>query len=235
MKPSQSELLATTVSSVQNIKQELKQQPKISAFLQRKGRNSQNTADAYLRGLTVLQKFLNTDASVPYLGVNVGELDSLFAANQDNGNNTNVYQFLDAFISHLTTIGFPPNTVSLYVSAVKNYLEHCDVEIIPSKFKNKVTVPKNHKEDEAAIDDSDMRKILLACHNFRLKVYLLILASGGMRAREALAIRLRDIDFSVVPTKVHIRKEVTKTKVARDIYISEEATTYLTQFIERKY
>jgi integrase len=76
---------------------------------------------------------------------------------------------------------------------------------------------------------------LLACHNFRLKVYLLILASGGLRAREALGFRLKDIDFSLTPTKIHVRKEFTKTKVARDIYISEEATTYLKHFIERKY
>jgi hypothetical protein len=56
-----------------------------------------------------------------------------------------------------------------------------------------------------------------------------------MRAIEALAIRLKDIDMSVVPTKIHIRAEYAKTRVARDIYISEEATSYLKQYIERKY
>src|SRR2546423_6639047 len=96
-------------------------------------------------------------------------------------------------------------------------------------------MPKNHREDEAAIDDSDIRKILLSCNNRRLKTYILCLASGGMRAMEALAIRLKDIDFSVTPTKIHIRKEYTKTKVSRDIYISEEATTHLKQFIDFKY
>jgi integrase len=44
-----------------------------------------------------------------------------------------------------------------------------------------------------------------------------------MRAVEALAIRLRDIDFSVSPTKIHIRKEYARTRISRDIYISEEA------------
>jgi integrase len=96
-------------------------------------------------------------------------------------------------------------------------------------------MPKNHRQDEAAIDNTDIRKILLACNNFRLKVYLLLLASGGMRAIEALAIRLKDIHFEVVPTRIHIREEYSKTKDSRDIYISEEATTYLKQFIERKY
>jgi integrase len=61
------------------------------------------------------------------------------------------------------------------------------------------------------------------------------LASGGMRAVEALAIRIKDIDFSVNPTKIHICKEYTKTRVARDIYISDEATNYLKQWLDWKY
>jgi hypothetical protein len=44
-----------------------------------------------------------------------------------------------------------------------------------------------------------------------------------------------DVDFSVTPTKVHIRREYAKTKVPRDIYISEEATQYLKQWIDWKY
>ena len=36
-------------------------------------------------------------------------------------------------------------------------------------------------------------------------------------------------------TRVHIRKEFTKTKLARDIYISDEATTYLKQWLDWKY
>jgi hypothetical protein len=68
-----------------------------------------------------------------------------------------------------------------------------------------------------------------------LKAYLLVLASGGMRAVEALAIRLKDIDFTVSPTKIHIRKEYSKTKTSRDIYISDEATQYLRQWISWKY
>jgi integrase len=56
-----------------------------------------------------------------------------------------------------------------------------------------------------------------------------------MRAIEGLAIRLKDIDFSVSPTKIHIRKEYAKTRIARTIYISDEATNYLKQWIDWKY
>ena len=56
-----------------------------------------------------------------------------------------------------------------------------------------------------------------------------------MRAVEALAIRIKDCDFSVSPTKIHIRKEYAKTRVARDIFISDEGTQYLKQWIDWKY
>jgi tRNA nucleotidyltransferase/poly(A) polymerase len=56
-----------------------------------------------------------------------------------------------------------------------------------------------------------------------------------MRAVEATAIRLKDIDFSTTPTKIHIRKEYAKTRAARDVYISDEATQYLKQWIDWKH
>jgi integrase len=62
-----------------------------------------------------------------------------------------------------------------------------------------------------------------------------VLASGAMGAIEALAIRVKDCDFSVNPTKIHIRKEYAKTRVARNVYISDEATQYLQQWIDWKY
>ena len=68
-------------------------------------------------------------------------------------------------------------------------------------------MPRIYREDEEAIDASDIRKILLGCNNRRLKVALLVLASGGMRATEAFAIRNIDIDFNTKPAKVRIRPE----------------------------
>src|SRR5918999_776874 len=113
----------------------------------------------------------------------------------------------------------------------------CSIMTLTSTHPNLdgVKLPKVPREDERPIDASEIRNILLACNNRRVKAYMLVLASGGMRAIEGLAIRYRDLDFSFRPTRVHIRKEFTKTKVARDIYISDEATTYLKQWLDWKY
>ena len=152
-------------------------------------------------------------------------------------NKINVYELCDHFVSFLvaTKPDLTPKSLRLYLTALRSYFAYYDIDVIPSKFKRKVKTPKFYRQDEEPLDVSDIRKILLNCNNRRLKAYLLLLASGGMRAVEGLAIRLCDIDFSVNPTKIHIRKEFAKTRTARDIYISDEATYYLKQWIDWKY
>lgn len=152
-------------------------------------------------------------------------------------NELDIYAILDEFVSYLVNEApnLTSNSIRLYIAAVRSYVAYYDIDVIPSKFRRKVKMPKLYREDEEPLDVSDIRKILLSCNNRRLKAYLLVLASGGMRAMEALAIRLKDIDFTDSPTKIHIRKEYSKTKTARDIYISDEATQYLKQWINWKY
>lgn len=148
-----------------------------------------------------------------------------------------VYQLLDDFVANLIFINpdLTPTSIRLYVAAVRSYLAYYDIDIIPSKFRMKVRMPKIYREDEEPLDIQDIRKILLSCNNRRLKAYLLVLASSGVRASEGLAIRLKDIDFTYNPTRIHIRKEYTKTRISRDIYISNEATQYLRQWLDWKY
>jgi integrase len=191
-------------------------------------RNSLKSKYAYECGLVHLQRFLANK----YPKYNIETILQPLLNNE-----INVYTLLDEFISYLLNINpcFRPNSIKLYTAAIRSFLAYHDIDVVPSKFKRKVKMPKAYREDEEAIDVSDIRRILLSCNNRRLKTYLLVLASGGMRAIEGLAIRVRDIDFSVNPSKIHIRKEYAKTRTGRDIYISDEAAVYLNQWIEWKY
>ncbi len=73
-------------------------------------------------------------------------------------------------------------------------------------------MPKLYREDEA-LDASDIRKILLSCNNRRLKAYLLVLASGGMRAIEGLAIRLKDVDLQLTQLKFISERNIQRQKL----------------------
>jgi integrase len=126
-------------------------------------------------------------------------------------------------------------TVKLYTIAVKSYLQYNGIDISSVKFKHQVTMPPVYTEGEEPIDANDIREMLNHCANRRLKANMLVLASGGMRALEALAIRLKDVNFNTNPTEIHIRKEYTKTRTERTIFISDESTEYLKQWINWKY
>jgi integrase len=199
---------------------------KVKVFLDSIERNSRESRNAYHRGLIHFQNFL--DEKYPTITVE-SILQPLLR------NEINVYELLDNFVPFLIKLKLAVNSITLYMTAVRSYFGYYDIDVLPSKFKRKVKMPKVCREDEEPIDAKDIRKILLSCNNRRLKTFILTLASGGMRTTEALTTRLQDIDFSVTPTKIHIRKEFAKTRVARDMYVSDEATHYLKQWLDWKY
>jgi integrase len=199
---------------------------RVMTFLSSMERNSSSSRYAYQNGLNHLQRFL----SQKYPDYNLETILKPLAKDKINR-----YELLDDFVFYLQTSDLTPSSIKLYVASIRSYFAFNDVDVLPSKFKRKVKMPKLYREDEEPLDVDDIRKILLSCNNRRLKAYLLLLASGGMRAVEALAIRLSDIIFSVNPTKIHLRKEYAKTRTARDIYISDEATHFLKQWVDWKY
>jgi integrase len=219
-------VIATKGSDHVPLRRQMRAMPKVKSFLDSVSRNSNNTKRNYETGITYFYAFLN-EKNPLYTPETV--LQPL------TNNEINLYELFDAFIDFLGSTGLSVSSIRFYVGALRSYLAYHDLDVIPSKFKRKVRMPKLYREDEQPIDTQDIRKILLACNNRRLKSYLLVLASGGMRAVEALAIRVKDCNFSVGPTKIHIRKEYAKTRVARDIYISDEATQYLRQWLDWKY
>jgi integrase len=54
-----------------------------------------------------------------------------------------------------------------------------------------------------------------------------VLISSGLRPIEAASLRLMDLDNKILPTKVTVRKEYSKTRRSRIVYISDEAVAHL--------
>ena len=54
-------------------------------------------------------------------------------------NKINIYEFFEGFISYLleTRIGITPKSISLYVTALRSYFAYYDIDVIPSKFREK--------------------------------------------------------------------------------------------------
>lgn len=209
-----------------SIRLQVSRMTRVESFLGSIARNSKHSESSYLNAITHFQNFLSN--KYPKHTV-----ETIFEPLRKT--EFSVYEILDSFVSFLMDRKLSVRSIRLYLTGLRSYFAYYDIDVIPSKFKRRVKMPKVYREDEEPLDASDVRKLLLSCNNRRLKGYLLVLASGGLRAVEALAIRLKDVNFSVSPTRIHIRKEYVKTKISRDIYISDEATLYLKQWIEWKY
>jgi len=126
-------------------------------------------------------------------------------------------------------------TLKLRVTTAKNLLEFFDVDISPRKFKLKVKLPKVVRKDIEALTKEDIVNILNACSDIRLKTYVMLLASTGMRASEALCTRLIDYDLSANPPILRIQGEYTKTKVSRFVFLTQEVVHQLSLWLEYKY
>ena len=121
------------------------------------------------------------------------------------------------------------------ITTVKTFFEYNDIEISPRKFKVKVRFPKTVFKHKEAIDKDDIIKILNGCSNLRLKTYVMLLASTGARATEALSIRNHDLNFESIPAKITIRGEYTKTKVDRYVLLTKEVVNQLKIWLDFKY
>lgn len=198
-------------------------------FLNSKGRKSRKTYVTYSIALAHFQTFLSESEYCDY------NIETILAPLLQG--NINVYKLLDKFVGYLVDGNrkLSYQSIVVYIAGVKSYLEFSDVDISSQKFKKMVTLPSKQKRSKQAIDAEDIRNILTACTNVRLKTLLLVLASSGMRVGEALSLRNSDVNFDQAPTAIHVRAENTKTNQERDIYISDEAASELRKFIDSRY
>jgi integrase len=126
-------------------------------------------------------------------------------------------------------------TLNQRVKHIKHFLEANDVTINQTKFKMKIKLPKEIKREKEGITKDQIREILAAGDDIRLKTYVMFLASTGWRASEALSVQLQDIDFDRNPVRVNLRGENAKTRTDRHTYLTQEMVTQLKSWLDFKY
>src|SRR5215208_3433584 len=187
---------------------------------------NKNTAKQYYSRLTLFEKFVNKKYEI--------KIDKLIQKLKSK--EYDPYDILNNFCvflqdnRNLSSISFRDKIIT-----VKTFLEYNDIEITPRKFKLKVRFPKPIFRHKEAIDKEDIIKILNGCSNLRLKTYVMLLASTGLRATEALSIRLKDLDSISEPAKLFIRGEYTKTKVDRYVFLTREVKEQIKIWLDYKY
>jgi integrase len=161
-------------------------------------------------------------------------IDQLLRSGNDKKTMIDIYEVLSKYIAYLRG-SIAPSTIKSRVITVKNFFEYCDIEISPRKVRLKVKLPKSIKKGKQALSKEDIVEILNACSNIRLKTYVMLLAATGMRASEALSIRMCDLSLESIPPRIFVRGEYTKTKTDRTVLLTEEVGKQLKNWLEYKF
>ena len=206
--------------------------PSVSRFIGKLRRNSKSTAKTYRTFLVYFELFLNrrygdkTTIETVIPKIKNGKLD--------------VYLLIEDFVSFiLNELGKSANNAKMGVSVVKSLLRSSMISIDANIVKNTAGVPRAFREAEYPLDKNTLASIIQSCKDRRLKALLFLLSSSGARIGEATNIRWCNISFDKSPCEIRLHAEITKTKVARTIYISNEAKNELLNWkhykeVERK-
>jgi integrase len=220
--------LSTTVNNTDNVSDDSSiNNSAVTIYIRNIRTMSKSTADEYLSRLNNFENFIAMEYD-SHLTIH-DLIAKIKKATLDQ------YSVLNGYAAYLRNCNITTSTLKQRVITVKNFLEYCDVDITPRKFKLKVKLPKVVRKKKEALSKEDTIDILNICDNIRLRTYVMLLAATGMRAVEALSIRIKDLDFDSNPGKVFVRGEYTKTKVDRIVFLTEEVTQQLKSWLAYKY
>ncbi|HXT82932.1 MAG TPA: site-specific integrase [Verrucomicrobiae bacterium] len=205
---------------------ELLNLPSVKNYYENTNVMSKSSADEYIYRLKIFNEFLNKEHN----GITI---ETLLEKIKDG--TIDIYNILSRYGSDQKNCNISATTIKQRVVTVKNFFEYHDIEVSPRKFKLKVRLPKSVRKNKEALSKEDIADILNHCSDIKLKTYVMLLAATGMRASEALHIRIKDIDFEKHPTELYIRGENTKTKTDRIIFLTEEIASQLDTWLKYKY
>jgi integrase len=197
-------------------------------YLENVEQMNRSTAAEYKKRLASFSDFVFRKYGYP--------LDHLIEGLARDDKSLNVYEILSSYVAFLNSYStLSPQTINYRLITATNLLEFNDVSISPRIFKHKVRRPKAIKRVKEALEKKTIVEILNACSDIRLKTYVMLLASTGMRPSEALSTSISDYDFESNPSKLHLRGEYTKTKTDRIIFLTQETVRQLHNWLQFKY
>lgn len=146
----------------------------------------------------------------------------------------NPYRLLDDFVTYLVRKKNAPHTTKNYLSSVKKWMRYEEVELSSDKLSDIVDLPRQYSITRDRIPTAEELRDMTLVSKARGKALLTVLASSGMRVGEMLALRVRDIEFGAVPTRIHLCPETTKDRQERWCFISDEATSFLGEYLKER-
>lgn len=189
--------------------------------------HSYSTLSSYRLAITNKKKSGFRD----YLQVtyNIDELEFVEQTKQEK---FDVYSTLRDFVVFLDKKNYKPKSITTRLAAIKGYLRFLGLKIYTEDCKHIIKIPKHIQEPEVALTKELILRVLRNVPQ-RVQTVVLVLSSSGMRIGELVQLRLHDIDFTTTPTTIRLPGKITKTRVARETFITTETTKALKDYLCR--
>jgi integrase len=146
------------------------------------------------------------------------------------------YDVLSSYLSYVKKeLKVSDNYLRDLMVTTRAFLEFHKIFFNERQLRATIRMPKPVRRNKEPIDKNDVITILQNIHDPSLKLYALMLASTGMRAKEALSLRLRNLDLESDPGKIHIEAEFTKTRTDRFVFMTNELKKAVQGYLKHKY
>lgn len=146
------------------------------------------------------------------------------------------YDFLSSYASYLKgEKKVSDNFLRDLVITTRSFMEFNKIFFNDRQLRATVRLPRPARRYKEPIDKNDVVTILQNIHNSTLHLYVLMLAATGMRAKEALSLRLRNLELESEPGKIFVEAEFTKTKTDRYVFMTRELKKTIKSYLKQKY
>ena len=206
--------------------------------------NKDSILEDYLSSLYILSHSENTVSSYKLSIANKNKvgfrdflnekynMDELQLVDKIKSEDLDTYKILKEFVIFLDRFGYKPSSISTRLAATKGYLRHLGVKVHSEEYKQNVRLPKNFRHREESMTKEIILRVLRNVPP-KIQTVILVLTASGMRIGELVQLKLSDIDFSSNPTIIRLRAETTKTREARETFLTTEATNSLKDYLRR--
>ena len=184
--------------------------------------HSHNTVKSYKTKIHLFRIFLKENY----------DIDEYALVDYLNDNKLDILKVFKEFVIYLDKTGRGPSTIRQALSVNRSYLRHMGIKIDPEDLKQVVKVPKVVRYREIPLEKEIILRLLRNARP-KLQLAILIAVSTGMRIGEIAQLKISDVDFASNPTKIYIRANTTKTRQAREAFLTTEATNALKDFLKR--
>jgi len=157
-------------------------------------------------------------------------IDELQFADKVKQEEFDVYAILRDHVVYLDGKNYRPKSITTRLAAIKGYLRFLGLKIYTEDCKHIIKMPKIVREPEVALTKEILLRVLRNVPQ-RVQTVVLALSSSGMRIGELVQLRLSDIDFTTTPTTIRLPAKITKTRTARETFITAEATKALKDYL----